>query len=418
MIRRPNVEEHPKGSGRWRVRTRVEGKLLTIASGLTKARAEAAADAYVENRAAEDVRDGVTLRAFGLGFLMRRERKGVRGIATDRSYWNKHVAVAELSELPVSSIRRRDVLDWLDALALDYRSKKKVLSLLRVALQEALDREIIDANPARDVRVHRSGDRTALDEFEGILTPDEQRALLKVVPRTSRPLVVFALMTGLRQAEQWWLQPADVGDGLIVVRRSVGGKPPKSGYGRTVYLLGPALRALELAPTGSAWVWPALRGGRRQQGKAPKGWHGWRAKAGIKRRIRWHDLRHTCATALLAGWWGRKWSIDEVCQHLGHSSVTVTERYARKLAETNRLAVAGTVFPASSPLMLPPIAKPAVLSGADSGIRTRDLRFTKARRSLALPAPCADQHSPLGTSSPVAAWALAYAANDVMRRAG
>lgn len=35
---------------------------------------------------------------------------------------------------------------------------------------------------------------------------------------------------------------------------------------------------------------------------------------------------------------------------MGHSSVQVTERYARKLDETARLAAAATKFPKSSPL--------------------------------------------------------------------
>jgi integrase len=404
-MRRPNIEEHPKGAGKYRVRTRSDGKLVTVVSGVSLAQAEAAADAFVRSAEADDIRDGVTLKAFGLGFLDRREGKGVRGIATDRVYWNKHIAAAEFGDTPVNMIRRRDCLDWLDGLqGLAYRSKKKVLSLLRVALDEALDRELIESNPARSVKVHRSGDRTAVDDLAGILSPAEQQALLKAVPKRYQPLVVFALTTGLRRSEQWWLKWEDIGDGLMVVRRSVKGLPPKSGHGRTVHLLEPAVRALELAPGRRDFIWTGNQGRRT---KTPRHWSKWVAAAGITRRVRWHDLRHTCATALLAGWWGRKWSIDEVCQHLGHSSVTVTERYARKLAETNQLAVAGTSFPKSSPLLL-------LSAGADSGIRTRDLRFTKAGRSVAVTPSYVQPGSPLGTSSNVKAWSLAYAAGRAL----
>jgi len=49
------------------------------------------------------------------------------------------------------------------------------------------------------------------------------------------------------------------------------------------------------------------------------------------REVWWHLLRHTCATSLLCGWWGRRWSLDEVSKLLGHSSVKVTERYAHLL---------------------------------------------------------------------------------------
>lgn len=375
-----NVEEHPKGSGKWRVRARVEGKLRTVSpsGGVSEAEAVEIADAYTVVRNDTVLREGLTVADFGTGFLDRREKAGVRAIRSDRSYWKTRVTKDPIGSLPIATLRRRDILDWRDRQSGKYRTKVRALNLLRVGLQEAVERELLEHNPARDVKVHKSGDRSALDDLTGILTPPEQRQLLEAVPERWRPLVVFALMTGLRQAEQWWLKPADLGDGLLVVRRSSKGLPPKSGNMRTVYLLGPASRAVELAlaATKGPWVWPATRGGRRQEGKAPRGWRKWVTAAKLGRRIRWHDLRHTCATSLLAGWWGRKWTLDEVCQHLGHSSVTVTERYARKLAETNQRAVAGTVFPASSPLMLPASTEAGENQGADTRIRTEDLCFT------------------------------------------
>jgi len=50
-------------------------------------------------------------------------------------------------------------------------------------------------------------------------------------------------------------------------------------------------------------------------------------RAGIGRVVRWHDLRHTCATSLLEGWWGEAWQPDEVRQFLGHTAVAMTMRY-------------------------------------------------------------------------------------------
>jgi integrase len=345
---RPLVEEHPKGSGRWRVRARVDGKLKTLGSKLTEAEANDAADAYVVVRNESEIRAGMTLTQFGIGFLERREVMGIRGIRTDRNYWKNHVDGDPLGKVAVSAIRRRDVVEWLDRRKAEHRTRIKILNLLRTALRDAVERELLEQNPAREVRVHRAGGARSTDDLEGILTPTEQKALISAVDPLWRPLVVFGLVTGMRQAEQWWLMwedplGASVFADKVVVRRSTGGEPPKSGKIREVYLMPAAAAALTATKRRkSPFVFAGPRGARRQEGKAPGDWRNWLAAAGITRRVRWHDLRHTCATSLLAGWWGRKWSLDEVCSYLGHSSVKVTERYARKLAESQRLAVAAT----------------------------------------------------------------------------
>lgn len=340
------VEEHPKGSGKYRVRARIGGKLKTILSGVPQAEAEETADAYQDVKATSELREGVTLSAFGVGFLDRRERAGVRGIKRDRSRWN-YVLKDEIGKLALSTIRRRDVLDWIDRLPCrGHQTRKNALNLLRVALQEAVDRELLELNPARDIKIHKAGAAKETDDLEGILTPAEQAALLAAVPTRSRPVVEFALYAGARQGSQWHLRAEDcnLADGTVFLRRH------KSGRARTHHCLSPAIDAARRSlARGSKWAFPAPKGGRRADGKPPRGWHKWVDAAGIKRRIRWHDLRHTCATSLLAGWWGnRKWTLDEVCSYMGHSTVKITERYARKLAETQRLAVAETVFPGGS----------------------------------------------------------------------
>lgn len=335
-------EEHPKGSGKWRVRPRIDGKLRTVISGVSLAEAEEAALAYQFVRADAEAREGITLAQFGEALFARRERDGVRGVKRERYRWKKHVASKPIGKLPVATIRRRDVMAWLDDLKGSHRSRIRNLSLLAVALADAVKRELLESNPAREVEVHRSGAATDRDDLEGILTPQEQNALVAAVPERERELVVFALCTGLRQAEQWWLTWEDVGEDYVMVRKSTGGLPPKSGKPRKVYLMGPALMCVARRGKKKAYVFPAPKGGRRQEGKAPRGWDKWVKAAGIERHIRWHDLRHTCATTLLAGWRGRKWTLDEVCSLLGHSSVQVTERYAKKLGETQQNAVAET----------------------------------------------------------------------------
>lgn len=350
MRRKPghaSIEEHPKGSGQYRVRVRKGAGFRTLASKLTKPAAIALADAQAHVRVMSQLREGITLEQFGLGFLDRRELAGVRGVGKERGRWGKHIAAAPIGKLAVATIERLDVVEWRDALKGAYRSKLRLLSLIQVALDEAVERELLAANPSREVKIHKSGAATSKDGLEGILSPDEQQRLVAAVPERERPLVVFALCTGLRQAEQWWLHWEDLQGGSVIVSRSAGGLAPKSGKPREVPLLPPAVAALtELRKSRSAGlIFRATQGGRRVEGRAPKSWVRWVKAAGIERHVRWHDLRHTCATSLLAGWWGRKWSLDEVCKLLGHSSIAVTERYARKLNETLKSAVNSTPMP-------------------------------------------------------------------------
>lgn len=339
-----SVEEHPKGSGKFRVRGRINGKLKTVQSGLTEEAANGVAAGYTVVRNERVLKESVTLTTHGPEFLERRELAGVRGIRTDKSYWDKHIAGSALGRLPLETLKKPDVMTWLHALPrkLAYRTRMKALNLLRTGLQDAVDHGFLEFNPARDVKLHTAGAARDTDDLEGILWPDEQRRLIAAVAPHHRPAVVFALCTGLRQAEQWWLQWGDVRPDRVLVRRSSGGKATKAGRPREVFLLPPALAALKACPRANKHVFPALEGGRREEGKAPRAWKTWLKTAGITRRVRWHDLRHTCATSLLAGWWGRKWSLDEVCKLLGHSSIGVTERYARKLDETQKIAVSET----------------------------------------------------------------------------
>jgi integrase len=122
----------------------------------------------------------------------------------------------------------------------------------------------------------------------------------------------------------------------VIVRFGARGLPTKSNKLRRVPLIPQAVdvmrRWLELLPTYApdnplGLAFPTPSGCRRDRGKL-YGFHEHLKKAGIRRPVRWHDLRHTCASSLVAGWWGKPWRLEEVRDLLGHSSVEVTERYA------------------------------------------------------------------------------------------
>lgn len=308
-------------------------------------------DAVYREVALADVRpvSGMSLRQAGPGFLLR--RKSLRNYPTDRSRWNTHVATAHFADKALDKVTRRDVLDWVEGLEttetagrgevrlLARQSRKHALNLLRKFFDYCVDRDVMPANVALRIKV--SGEPSPIPD-DWYLTPVEQ-ALLATFPGEEKNIALFAMGTGLRQGEQWSLRLVDAHpEGPtphVLVKFGSEGRTPKSKKARVVPLFGVGLQALRewLAhlpaylegkkksnPFGL--VFPTMRGARRGRSKVPREWS--RMVAHLGRHVHWHLLRHTAASSLVAGWWGKRWALEEVKSFMGHSSITVTERYA------------------------------------------------------------------------------------------
>lgn len=147
---------------------------------------------------------------------------------------------------------------------------------------------------------------------ERFLTLDEVNALAGAMSSAEgRDYVLLAAYTGIRRGHLLRLTRHDVANGFIRLDRS--------SKTRTLQLVPLHPRVAGIAPR-----LPLGIGDRRLREE----WAEARQKTGIA--CRWHDLRHTCASWLVqAGV-----PIYTVAEFLGHSSVTVTKRYAH-LAPTH-----------------------------------------------------------------------------------
>jgi integrase len=184
--------------------------------------------------------------------------------------------------------------------------------------------------------------KTSDPEFD-FLDFAEATRLIEAADPNWRPMILFALRTGLRQGELLELRWNDVDlvKGQIRVRRSIWkGKvtTPKGGKSREVPLSDEARSAIRALPSRFAGelVFPAGSSARhltKGECKHPL----WRAckRAGL-RLIGWHVLRHTFASHLAM----RGVPLKAIQELLGHTTMEMTMRYAHLTPTVGRQAVA------------------------------------------------------------------------------
>jgi len=312
---------------------------------------------------------GVSFLAFGERWLERCKESGMRDVTSMRSRWSTIVALAPFAKLAVGSITRSHIRDWARTLTqqpamrsvkrngvrerveagrtLSWLSAKHALSLVGRALDEAREEGLVKENVARGVKLPR---REQTKEAWTWLTVDEIAKVLAVeLTEEQRAAITVSVYEGLRLGELAALQWENVdleSERPSMLIAASWKRGTKSGKVRRIPLLEPARLALKRwqehsqrkeglvfpSPSGGIyakghdWNW---RGGYYRSVKGDlKRRDGVLERSGIKRRVRWHDLRHTCAANLVSGSWDRAWRLEEVRAFLGHSSITTTEIYA------------------------------------------------------------------------------------------
>lgn len=309
----------------------------------TREEAETALDALLAAlHDAGAVRGGVTLRRLGKDCLKQRELDGYRSVDDEWNLWNLRMETWQQAGLPASSTTTGDVRAWLAAMRnkrtrklLATSTRKNARNLLSAVYLYGVENGLVTENPCESVRIKDHGSTKQGSTF---LSAAEVEALVDA-SFDDEPGVALKIATGMRSGELRSLRWEDVHADHITVRFGSPEAPTKNGKVRDVPILPLARRALDALAllrdqrdgVACEKVLPAISGGYRARGQVfDRGqWKKWLAKAKLTRRVRHHDLRHTCATLLLQGAWGDPWSYEAVKEMLGHSSVKVTERYAR-----------------------------------------------------------------------------------------
>ncbi|MFH5825014.1 tyrosine-type recombinase/integrase [Georgenia sp. AZ-5] len=255
-------------------------------------------------------------------------------------------------DLPLDAITPAVVAGWVNGLERAGASGKTIKNkhgFLSGVLEGAVRDGHLSANPCKHTRLPRTLQR---DEMT-FLTPGEFAVLADAVPAYWRPLVTTLVGTGLRVSEATALQVQDVDldNGTVRVvrawKRATDGTgwrlgPPKSKKSRRTVALSTQVRDL-LVPLvdGRApgeFLFTNRAGRPVRLNTWFKGvWQPALKRAHLGKPLRIHDLRHTCASWLIAG------GLDllTVQYTLGHESLTTTsDRYGHLMPERRQAAAA------------------------------------------------------------------------------
>lgn len=243
-----------------------------------------------------------------------------------------------LGDKSISEINLIELNALFGSMELSNTSKNGVRGVLSNVLKLAVREQLIASNPVPLM----DNIKTTQKEIKA-LTEDEVHQLLTSAKGFSPFyywLIRLAIETGLRKGELLGLRWSDIDfeKDTITVRRTINefghsGEPKTQKSKRTLSVAKETLEGLR-AIQRSDVVFGNLNGTY----KAPY-LINWKFSQIVKRaglrHIRFHDLRHTNATLLIA----KGINMKTVSERLGHSSITITmDRYAHGVLEEDKKA--------------------------------------------------------------------------------
>jgi integrase len=288
--------------------------------------------------------EGLTVEVYLEWWLKDSVRDTVRPSTYERNRTlvERHVAPA-LGRLKLKGLTPAHVR-WFYREKLDAGFSPATVHKMHVVLHKALDQAVRDGLIPRNVTEAVTVPKIERKEIQALCAEETKRLLEAAREDRFEALYVLAVMTGLRQGELLALKwdDVDLERRVLRVRRTLTrtkgkvslGEPKTAKSRRTVKLTAISAAALqehlsrqleEIDRVGPLYsddglVFATERGtpvnptNLRQRSFAPL------LERANLRKIRFHDLRHTCATLLL----GKNINPKIVSEMLGHSSISIT----------------------------------------------------------------------------------------------
>lgn len=334
-----------RSSGRWEVRFTLPDGTRRSAYAATKAEAR-----EEMHKALDKARQGIDLKG-ERQTLATYLRAWLADVAADKvrpstlvSYRRnveRHI-IPELGEVELRDLTVQDVQKFLNAkhkAGLSPRTVQFIRAILRNALAQALAWGLVQRNVAAIAKPPRQERK----EVQALSSAEARQLMAHTREHRLGNLFAIALFTGMRQGELFGLRwpDLDLDRGTLTVRQAaqkIGGEwkmvEPKSATSRrTIRLSAGAVAALrdqkqrvkaQRIEAGELWVewglvFPSTLGSPLDPASVTHALQRQLRDAGLP-RVRFHDLRHTCATMLLEQGVPARVVMDQ----LGHSQISLT----------------------------------------------------------------------------------------------
>ena len=228
----------------------------------------------------------------------------------------------EIKPLMIESYKNKRIKDVSPA------TLNRELACLKHMFTKATAWEKTDHNPVKSVKLLRENNGRLR-----YLTREEIQKLCEICPDHLKPIVLTALLTGMRRGEilklKW--EDVDLDQKLILVRNT------KNNETREVPLNNLLTNVLRDIKFSSPYVFCNKNG--KPYGSVRKSYETALKKAGIT-NFRFHDLRHTFASHLVMS------GVDlmTVKELLGHKTIKMTLRYAHLSPSHKRKAIASLEY--------------------------------------------------------------------------
>jgi integrase len=240
---------------------------------------------------------------------------------------------------------------WKATLTISNRSKAKILTILNGVLKRARRVHKLGYNAMADIEKPRFRATTAIEVF----SPEEVWALVRAAEaEQDGAIFLTAAFTGLRRGELVALRWRDVDYAASRVRVTgsyAGGRltTPKSGKVRSVPMAPDVAPALARLAAREQWVgvddfvFPGAAGSYLDASALSRRYKAALGRAEL-RSLRFHDLRHTFGTRMIA-----KADPRRVQEWMGHADVATTMKYLHYVERPDEAELVAAAFAPVAP---------------------------------------------------------------------